>query len=235
MLLLTDGRVLVHSEPNCKGCTGNYSNWYTLTPDNTGSYVNGTWKQVASLPSGHQPLFFASAVLPDGKVVVEGGEYNCPAGKCTAVWQSNGAIYDPAANTWTSTTPPPASRIGDAESVVLQNGTWILAECCAIASGESTFPVYYYFNESSLSFTNEASASDGKNDDFDEEGWNLLPNNRVLTVDAYTTNTLLTGTTRKPTIPRPIPGRLRAAPSCSCRTRNVDSAAEALRSAPPCC
>ena len=70
----------------------------------------------------------------------------------------------------------------------------MLAECCAIAFRDSTFPVYYYFNESTLSFTNMASSSDGKYDDFDEEGWNLLPNNLVLTVDAYTTNTVLMGT-----------------------------------------
>jgi len=194
MLLLTDGRVLVHSEPNCGGCTGNYSNWYTLTPDNTGSYINGTWTQVASLPSGYEPLFFGSAVLPDGKVVVQGGEYNCPNGSCQSAWQSNGALYDPVANTWTATVAPSSSRIGDAESVVLPNGTWMLAECCALAFGESTFPVYYYFNESNLTFTSMASSTDGKNDDFDEEGWNLLPNNLVLTVDAYTTNTVLTGT-----------------------------------------
>src|SRR5215472_13416184 len=194
MLLLTDGRVLVHSEPNCTGCTGNYSSWYTLTPDATGSYIHGTWTQVASLPSGYEPLFFGSAVLADGKVVVQGGEYNCPNQNCSGVWQSNGAIYDPAANTWTSTTAPSSSRIGDAESVVLPNGTWMLAECCAIAFGHSAFPVYYYFNENNLSFTNKASSSDGKNDEFDEEGWNLLPNNLVLTVDAYTTNTVLTGT-----------------------------------------
>ena len=53
MLLLTDGRVLAHSEPNCSGCVGNYQNWYTLTPDNTGSYINGTWTQVASLPGSY--------------------------------------------------------------------------------------------------------------------------------------------------------------------------------------
>jgi hypothetical protein len=39
-----------------------------------------------------------------------------------------------------------------------------------------------------------SNANDGKNDDFDEEGWNLLPNGNVLTVDAYTSNTVLTGT-----------------------------------------
>jgi hypothetical protein len=195
MLLLTDGRVLVHSEPNCNGCTGNYSNWYTLTPDNTGSYINGTWKQVATLPTGYEPLFFGSAVLADGKVVIQGGEYNCPNSACGSVWQSLGAIYDPVANTWTSTvTPTGKSNIGDAESVVLPDGTWLLAECCAVAFGDSKFPVYYSFDESTLSFTELANSTDGKNDEFDEEGWTLLPNNLVLTVDAYISNTVNTGT-----------------------------------------
>ena len=194
MLLLTDGRVLVHSEPNCTGCIGNYSHWYTLTPDNKGSYVNGTWRQVASLPSGYEPLFFGSAVLADGKVIVQGGKYNCPGSNCSAVWQSLGAIYDPAANKWTATKAPSNSNIGDAQSVVLPNGTWMLAECCAVAFGNSTFPVYYNFNESTLTFTAKSNSSDGKKDDFDEEGWNLLPSGKLLTVDAYTSNTVLTGT-----------------------------------------
>jgi Bacterial Ig-like domain (group 3) len=202
MLLLTDGRVLVHEEPNCtpgsSGCVGSsYSTWYTLTPDHTGSYINGTWTKVASLPTGYAPLFFGSAVLPDGKVVIQGGEYNCPGGSCSAVWQSLGALYDPAANTWNSTTPPiPTSwrALGDAQSIVLPNGTWMLAACCAKIAGRSTFPLYFYFNESTLNFTTEANSTDGKFDDFDEEGWILLPNGNVLTVDAYTTNTNFKGT-----------------------------------------
>ena len=194
MLLLTDGRVLVHSEPNCFGCTGNYSHWYTLTPDANGSYLNGTWTQVASLPSGYEPLFFGSAVLPDGKVVVQGGEYNCPNSNCSGVWQSKGALYDPIRNAWTSTIAPARSNIGDAQSVVLPNGVWMLAECCAVNFGDSSFPVYYVFNEKTLGFVQRATATDGKNDDFDEEGWNLLPSGKVLTVDAYTTNTVVTGT-----------------------------------------
>src|SRR5579862_3350329 len=43
--LLTDGRVLAQ---------GDYfrnQGWWTLTPDNTGSYINGTWSQVASPPA----------------------------------------------------------------------------------------------------------------------------------------------------------------------------------------
>src|SRR5438445_6487541 len=49
MLLLTDGTVIMHSEPNCLTCTTtDYSSWYKLTPDSSGSYVNGTWTQIAS-------------------------------------------------------------------------------------------------------------------------------------------------------------------------------------------
>ena len=74
MLLLTDGRVLVHEEPNCSGngCSGmDYTAWFVLTPDATGSYINGTWSQVGSMPPNYAPLYFGSAVLPNGKVMVQ--------------------------------------------------------------------------------------------------------------------------------------------------------------------
>ncbi|MGA9526738.1 MAG: Ig-like domain-containing protein [Terriglobales bacterium] len=196
MLLLTDGRVLVHEEPNCSGSgcvssTNAYNNWYTLTPDSTGSYINGTWTQVASTPTSptnYAPLFFSSAVLPDGKVAIQGGEYNCPSASCADAWQSNGALYDPVANTWTALTPEITSSYeadGDAQSVVLPNGTWMTAACCAYYSGHASYPEYYYFNEGSLNFTNEASASDGETTEFDESGWNLMPNGEVLMVNVY--------------------------------------------------
>ena len=64
---MTDGSVL---------CQGNgESDWYKLTPDITGSYVNGTWSRVANLPAGYVPDAFASAVLADGRLVITGGEY----------------------------------------------------------------------------------------------------------------------------------------------------------------
>jgi N-acetylneuraminic acid mutarotase len=94
--LLTDGTVL---------CQGNgESDWYKLTPDNTGSYVNGTWARMANLPSGYVPDAFASAVLADGRVVITGGEYLNGFFTLTNL----GAIYDPKANTW-SNLPAPAS------------------------------------------------------------------------------------------------------------------------------
>ena len=49
------------------------------------------------------PLYFASAVLPDGRYIMNGGEYNNGAD----AWTKLGAIYDPVANVWTAVTPLP--------------------------------------------------------------------------------------------------------------------------------
>jgi len=160
-LLLTDGTVMVHSNGG--------SAWWRLTPDITGSYINGTWSQLASLPAGYAPLYYASAVLPDGRVIVEGGEYN----NFSAVWTSLGAIYDPASNAWTSVAPPAGwSSIGDAQSVVLANGTFMLANALTTQSA--------LLNASTLTWTATGSGKIGSNN---EEGWTLLPNGRVLVVD----------------------------------------------------
>jgi len=166
-LLLTDGTVMVHHEDANDG----YSEWYKLTPDINGSYVNGTWTQMASLASNYGPLFFASAVLPDGRLIVEGGEQNFG----NYVWTNMGAIYDPLTNVWTPMNPPSGwSSIGDASSVVLTNGTFMMANCCTEQQA--------LLNASTLTWTPTGS---GKFDENDEEGWNLLPGGKVLTVDAY--------------------------------------------------
>ncbi len=166
-LLLTDGTVLVHHEDPNDG----FSEWYKLTPDINGSYVNGTWSQVASLASNYGPLFFASAVLADGKVIIEGGEQNFSQ----YVWSNKGALYDPVANTWTPVNPPSGwSSIGDASGMVLFNKTFMLANCCSRQQA--------LFNESTLTWTPTGT---NKFDENDEEGWTLLPNGKVLAVDAY--------------------------------------------------
>src|SRR5947199_7383971 len=110
MLLLTDGTVIMHSEPNCLTCTTtDYSSWYKLTPDSSGSYVNGTWTQVASLPATYSPLYHSSAVLPDGRLIIEGGEYLLSLDQTQFIptWTAQGAIYDPVTNAWTMVAPPP--------------------------------------------------------------------------------------------------------------------------------
>jgi len=162
-MLLTDGTVMVQATES--------GIWWRLTPDNTGNYINGTWSQLASMPAGYGPLYYASAVLPDGRVVVEGGEYNNSG---SGVWTTLGAIYDPVGNSWTSITPPAGwTTIGDAQSVVLANGTFMLANCCNTQEA--------LLNASTLTWTATGSGKTGEND---EEGWTLLPNQKVLTVDA---------------------------------------------------
>ena len=97
-LLLTDGTVMVPD-------VGPH-NWWKLTPDARGNYVDGTWTQLASPPNGYQPLYFASAILPDGRVIVEGGEYQA----LNPAWQTTGAIYDPTEDQWTAWRRPPGGR-----------------------------------------------------------------------------------------------------------------------------
>ena len=94
MLLESDGSVLVHNEPD-NNTTGGTNAWWKLTPDASGNYVDGTWSQIASMPAAYTPLYFASAILPDGRMIVEGGEY---IGE-NAVWSDQGAIYNPVSNT----------------------------------------------------------------------------------------------------------------------------------------
>ncbi len=170
ILLLTDGTVIAHEE-NDQNNNVATRNWYKLTPDINGSYINGTWSSIAPLPVGYGPLFFGSAVLPDGRVIVEGGEYNQYGGNFSRL----GAIYDPVADTWTSVNPPAGwNNIGDAQTVVLNNGTFMLANAVTTQAA--------LLNASTLTWTATGS---GKFDINDEEGWTLLPSGKVLTIDAY--------------------------------------------------
>src|SRR5437879_13089876 len=54
-LLLSDGTVI---------CGDGGQNWYRLTPDIYGSYVNGTWTLIA--PTHYTRLFYSSQVLTNG-------------------------------------------------------------------------------------------------------------------------------------------------------------------------
>src|ERR1035438_7243671 len=72
---------------------------------------------LANLPSNYEPLYFASAVLSDGRLLIEGGEYNFGNFTLTNL----GAIYDPKLNIWTAVNPPTGwDYMGECPSVVLQ-------------------------------------------------------------------------------------------------------------------
>jgi hypothetical protein len=160
--VLTDGTVMVQGF--------NYGDWWRMTPDNTGSYLKGTWKQVASLPQGYLPLYFASAVLADGRLLITGGEYN----DGVFAFTKRGAVYDPVANTWTNLKPPAHwGFIGDSPSSMLPNGDFLL--------GRKFDKRIAVLDPSTLSWT-ELNYT-GKRDENAEEGWTLMPNGNVLTAD----------------------------------------------------
>jgi hypothetical protein len=159
---LTDGTVMAQG--------GGDSDWWKLTPDITGSYVNGTWTKLASLPTGYVPDAFSSAVLADGRLVVVGGEYNNGAFTLTNL----GAIYDPAANAWTSLTAPKGwNYIGDSPAAVLPNGKFLV--------GNKLTKQMAALDPTTLTWRLVSSA--GKSDFDAEEGWTLLPNGTILTYD----------------------------------------------------
>jgi len=159
---LTDGNVMCQANGE--------SDWYKLTPDNTGSYVNGTWTKLANLPAGYVPDAFASAMLPDGRLVITGGEYL--NGNFTLT--NLGAIYDPKANVWTNLPAPSTwSYIGDSPSVVLPNGTFMV--------GNKLTKSMALLSAKTLTWT--VLPGTGKSDFNAEEGWTLLPDGSVLTMD----------------------------------------------------
>jgi len=159
---LTDGTVMAQGN--------NENDWWKLTPDNTGSYVNGTWTQLATLPSGYVPYAFSSAVLADGRLLIEGGEYTNNNFTLT----NQGAIYQPTTNTWTTVAPPKNwEYIGDSPSVVLPNGDYLI--------GNKLTKQMRELNPTTLKWTSVPSA--GKMDFNAEEGWTLLADGSILTAD----------------------------------------------------
>ena len=68
---------------------------YRLTPDASGSYVNGTWSSAAGM-STSRSYSAVTFVLPDGRLLILGGATN------EGVVINTGEIYNPLTDTWTS-------------------------------------------------------------------------------------------------------------------------------------
>ncbi|MGH9408519.1 MAG: hypothetical protein ACRD1V_03615, partial [Vicinamibacterales bacterium] len=186
-LLLMDGTLLVERYASSTG------DWWRLTPDATGSYVNGTWTYDSSMPviSGTQyaPLYYCSAVLPDGRAVVI-GEYNYQLSGTSFTYVANeetkGAIYDPSTHTWTSIAPPAGvSRIGDSMCSVLATGP----DAGQLALGPNSNSSMYVLNPVTLTWTNLAPTGKTAHDSNSEEGWTLLPDGTLFMVSANAGNT----------------------------------------------
>jgi hypothetical protein len=164
--LMTDGTVIFSDS--------NSTDWWKLTPDELGGYEHGTWTKTGPSPS-YGPTYFASATLPDGRLIVEGGEYLYPSQ--VPVRTTKGAIYDPIADVWTAMTPPSifTQTIGDASGIVLDDGTFMLTDCCSTRAMALLDPV-------NLTWTTPIGT--GKADIHDEESWAELWDGRILTTDA---------------------------------------------------
>lgn len=154
MLLLTDGTVMVQEAGG--------KNWWRLSPDATGDYINGALTPLA--PMKHSRLYFASAVLADGRVFVAGGEYSDAGGDLNAA-----EIYDPVLNFWKDLpTPSGWTNIGDAPCCVLPDGKLLLGSINTTATA--------IFDPVSETWSAGASKADASS----EETWTLLPDQSVL-------------------------------------------------------
>jgi hypothetical protein len=117
MLLMPDGSVMILS-------ANDNQTWVKLTPDIYGNYVNGTWSTVGKMNIPR--LYFASQVLPDGRLWVTGGEYTGPYYDPNIT--GSGEIYDPTTNTWSWNTNFPICQPGPrtvnvTSDVVLTSGS----------------------------------------------------------------------------------------------------------------
>ena len=176
MLLLSNGTVMAQA-PDTTDV------WYQLTPDASGSYINGTISQLASM--NLQRKDYTSDVLPNGNVIVVGGEESGPSGAKN--FTNTGEIYNPQANTWTSITPFPQSEFGDDPSEVLPNGT-VLA---GYINGAKT----YIYNPATDSWS--PTGAKLAKDQSDEETWVKLPDNSILSYSIFSSISSGTATAQR--------------------------------------
>jgi|SRR5579864_6101932 len=180
--LLTDGTVMMQEYKSFDAwwlgvpqATWGSTRWWKLTPDQSGSYANGSWSRLAD--SKVARTYFASAVLADGRVVVCGGEYSDASGTIQQDDNNTCEIYDPVADTWTSFASPtkPGSppvvwdRIGDAPCTLLPDGTLLVGsiESANVAK----------LDPSTLTWT-AMNCRQGVGSS-DEDSWVLMPDNTI--------------------------------------------------------
>jgi autotransporter-associated beta strand protein len=162
MLLLSDGTVMAANS----GGNG----WFQLTPDNNGSYISGTWRTLSSMHDTR--LYYSSAVLQDGRVFVAGGEYG--TGKESA------EVYDPLSDRWTFT-PLSWQSFSDSVSKILPGGKVLVAPVGPVPSGSTII-----YDPNSNSWTPGGKLFRGGHQD--EASWVKLPDDSILTIDPFGTN-----------------------------------------------
>ena len=178
LLLLPDGTVMAQN--------GGGLNWFRLTPDDQGSYANGTWTSLA--PMHNTRSWFASAVLRDGRVFIAGAEYGTGG--------TNAEIYQPLNNQWTlapvplalldPTQPSPGypgrkQALSEPIATSLPNGNILLAP-----KQPGTYGGTLIFNITSNTWSAGPALFRGGFQD--EASWAKLPDASIVSVDPFGTN-----------------------------------------------
>jgi PKD repeat protein len=167
ILLLSDGRAFCKSDGG--GSMGYGSIWDILTPDTTGSYVNGTW--TSSSPMISERYSYPADVLMNGNVYVAGGEYGTDG--VQNGWHAE--TYNAITDTWTACLGVnSANVISDGNSVVLANGDVLQA---IVDMPYPTKTVIY--NHTTNTFGPGPATLGGQN----ESMWIKLPDSSILFVD----------------------------------------------------
>lgn len=184
MLLLPDGTVMAANSP---GGSTYSTNWYRLTPDKHGKYVDGTWSKLASM--NYSRYDFSSIVLTNGQVFVAGGEY----GTGTATSEE----YNPQSNIWTII-PLPTSLLNpdvaspeigenqgfyDSIAKILANGEVLIAP-----DGADSYGGTLLFNPATSTWLDGPTTVEKAYPDQSEASWVKLPDDSILTVNPSTTN-----------------------------------------------
>jgi hypothetical protein len=167
-MVLTDGSVMLQQVTS--------DTWWRLRPDASGSYTNGTYEQTPPMPGGYAPTYECRTILPDGRMLILGGEYQ---GESTPAEQATGAIYDPVANSWQSVPPPPnTTNLGDIACSLMPNGKVLIAnQFAGRVNGRVTLDL---LDPATMTWQ---VLNPVKADGLSEEGWTLLPDGTILTVD----------------------------------------------------
>ena len=181
MYLMTAGQVLVQT----RGGKG-FETWWLYKPDASGSYVKGTWTQVAQPPAGYNPQNMNGAVLHSGRFIVVGGEQNTNASGAMEENTNQSYIYDPVSNTWTNVPPPNGGQgdwtgIGAAPFVELPNGKVMVGHN---GSSNTRGLDAMLYDETTGVWTETGSNKQSTNQ---EEGYTLLPNGKVLNLSTEST------------------------------------------------
>jgi FKBP-type peptidyl-prolyl cis-trans isomerase 2 len=169
MTLLPNGNVMIQG--------GGVTNaFYQLKPDASGSYINGTWSQLASMSVNR--LYFGSAMLNTDKLLVIGGEYangQTSGGASQGGFTGSAEIYDVATNKWHGIAPSPFGQFGDDPVEVLPNGK--------VLEGYFGGPQTQIYDPVTNTYSPGATKLHG--DQTDEECWVKLPNGDILSYSIF--------------------------------------------------